>query len=110
MGAGTPDLLTLPVVFLPEATDQIEAIGDYLAEQASTDIARSFTSRLATRCQKIGGLPFGGTPRDELRPGLRSVPFEDAATIFYRVAEGEVLIAAILYRARDAGAYFKTSN
>lgn len=106
MGAGAAELLTLPVVFLPEATEQIEAIGNYLAENASPDVARRMTAKLVTRCYRIGGLPFGGTPRDELRSGLRSVPFDHNATIFYRVTQTEVLISAVLYRGRDVTTYF----
>lgn len=45
--------------------------------------------------------PRRGTPRDEIMPGLRSIPFERRATIFYRVGEEEVEIVHILYRGRD---------
>lgn len=110
MGEGGTKLLTLPVVFLDEATDQIEDIGNYIAREASPAVARNFAAKLVARCLKIGDLPYGGTPRDELRAGLRSVPFEGAATIFYQVEEDEVIIASVLYRGRDPAAYFGTRS
>ena len=110
MGAGLTRLLTLPVIFLPEALGQIEDIGSYIAEHGSSARARAFTTRLTTRCHAIGGMPFGGTPRDELGPELRSIPFEQAATIFYRVTNAEVLVVAVLYRGRDQISYFGRSR
>ena len=89
-----------------EATAQAQDIEAYIEAQAGTEIAGRFAERLFERIDKIGDLPFGGTPRDELLHGLRSVPFRDSATIFYRVADDEVLIAAVLYRGRDPAAYF----
>lgn len=69
---------------LPEAAAQIEAIEAYVAVYGSPQIARRLVDRLTARCRRIGELPLGGTMRDDIADGLRSVPFEKAATIYYR--------------------------
>ena len=89
---------------------QIDDIEAYIAEQGSPERALAFATRLLARCHRIGDVPFGGRPRDDLQPGIRSVPFEGAATIFYRLIEHEVLIVAVLSRGRDQAAYFGASS
>jgi toxin ParE1/3/4 len=48
------------------------------------DVAEGFVRRITDRCARIGGVPHGGRPRDDLAPGLRTVPFERAAVIACR--------------------------
>ena len=44
---------------------------------------------------------FRGTPRDDLRPSLRTVPFRRCLTIAYAVKSGEVRIIGIARARQD---------
>ena len=100
--------MVLPVSFLPEALEQIEGIKRYITDQGSPEAGRHFAQRLLERCLAIGNLPYGGTLRDDYAPRIRSVPFRRAATIYYRVDPETVLIVCVLYRGRNAAAYFRS--
>lgn len=76
------------VVIREEATLDLQEIYDAIADKSqSVAVARTFVDRILARCSKIGDAPRGGRPRDDLRPGLRSVPFEKSALILYRVTD-----------------------
>lgn len=64
-------------------------------------VADHFVGRLLSRCERIGDAPHGGRPRDDLEPGLRTVPFEHTAVIAYRVEADRVLITNVFYGGRD---------
>jgi len=49
----------------------------------------------------IGNAPHGGRSRDDIMPGLRTVPFEHSAVIAYIVDDGLVCIVNIFYGGRD---------
>jgi toxin ParE1/3/4 len=49
----------------------------------------------------------GGRPRDDLGPGLRSVPFERRAVIIYRVLGEAVEIVNIFHGRRDYAALYR---
>ena len=68
-------------------------------------MAEGFVERVRARCEKIGDAPLGGRRRDDLRPCLRSVPFEKSPLILYRVAEA-VEIVNIFLRGRNYEALF----
>lgn len=57
------------------------------------------------RCRKIGDAPNGGRPRDDLEPGLRTVPFERTAIVAYRVTDN-VEITNVFYGGRDYEALY----
>jgi toxin ParE1/3/4 len=42
-----------------------------------------------------------GTPRDDIRPGLRTVPFRRRVTIVYAVAPEEVRVVGVFYAGQD---------
>lgn len=63
--------------------------------------AERFTGRLVTACERIGDIPLGGRPRDDLLPGLRTVPFERRAVIAYMMADETVIITNVFYGGRD---------
>ena len=46
-------------------------------------------------------LPERGTPRDDIRPGLRVMGFERRATIVFQIVGTEVIIARVFYGGRD---------
>ena len=92
----------LKVTFRKEARADLENI--YLSVlELSQDKVRAlrFYERIYARCQRIGFVPHGGRPRDDLEEGLRMVPFERPAVILYRVEPDRVRITNIFYRGRD---------
>ncbi len=85
------DMHRLDVEFRPAAFAELAAIFDYVLEiSRSFEVARGFTLRIRERCERIGDAPYGGRPRDDLAPGLRTVPFERSAVIAYVVENGRV--------------------
>ncbi|WAP71230.1 type II toxin-antitoxin system RelE/ParE family toxin [Jiella pelagia] len=94
------------VIYRDEARRDLEQIYDAIFEiSQSHDVAEGFVERVRARCEKIGDARLGGRRRDDLRPGLRSVPFEKSALILYRVAEA-VEIVNISLRGRNYEALF----
>ncbi|RWQ49071.1 type II toxin-antitoxin system RelE/ParE family toxin [Mesorhizobium sp.] len=73
----------------------------YLLESSgSKNIADGLVDRIKQRCQSIGNAPRGGRSRDDIAPGLRTVPFEHPA-ITYVVDDDLVRIVNIFYGGRD---------
>ncbi|NDW04245.1 type II toxin-antitoxin system RelE/ParE family toxin [Jiella pacifica] len=94
------------VIYRDEARLDLEQIYDAIFEiSRSHDVAEGFVERVRARCEKIGDAPLGGRRRDDLRPCLRSVPFEKSPLILYRVAEA-VEIVNIFLRGRNYEALF----
>ena len=74
----------------------------YIEEASgSIGVALNYADRLEARCLRIGEAPLSGRNRDDLAPGLRSVPFERSAIVFYVVEADQVLIASVFRRGRD---------
>ncbi|KQQ31741.1 plasmid stabilization protein [Methylobacterium sp. Leaf123] len=73
----------------------------------SPDIANGFLNRLLERCDQIGDAPHGGRARDDLEPGLRTVPFEHSAVIAYRVEADRARVVNVFYGGRDFEALYR---
>ncbi|OGV70020.1 MAG: hypothetical protein A3K19_28665 [Lentisphaerae bacterium RIFOXYB12_FULL_65_16] len=67
--------------------------------------ADAFLDRLYAQCQQLAGVPGLGRTRDELLPGLRSLPVA-RYVIFYRVTGEALEIARVLSAYRDIDALF----
>ena len=85
--------------FSAQAHLDLVEIGDYIAQDSAETAAR-FVRRLEDHCTLLSNRPLMGRPRDEIRPGLRSVRYGRYA-IFYRAIEGGVEIARVIHSARD---------
>ena len=92
----------LEVEYRQSARDDLANIFRHIAEASGNpQIALKFVLRIEDRCQSIGNAPRGGRSRDDIAPGLRTVPFEHSAVIAY-VSEGDaVYIINIFYGGRD---------
>lgn len=96
----------LPVRYRPEAMDDLKSIYRYIAAASgSGSVAQGYIARIMARCRKIGDAPNGGTPRDDLLPGLRTVPFERVAVLTYRVSD-TVEILNVFHGGRDFEALY----
>lgn len=98
----------LPVTFRVDALADLQSIYLIVLERSGNEmIATGFVQRIMARCRKIGDAPNGGRLRDELFPGLRTVPFERRAVIAYVIREHRVEITNIFYGGQDYEALYR---
>jgi len=83
----------------PQAASDLEAIGDYIAQDSPTN-ARRFIERLTQKFVALGRNPMIGRARPELRADLRSFPY-GAYLILYRVIDDGVEIVRVVHAARN---------
>jgi toxin ParE1/3/4 len=70
------------VRYRPEAIADLADIYRIIRRVSASPVtARRFVERIRERCRRIGILPHAGRPRDDLFPGLRTVPFEQKTVI-----------------------------
>jgi toxin ParE1/3/4 len=100
--------VALEVRYSEEAEEDLVETYVYIAEQDGLERAEAVDNRLRTACEKLADFPNRGSPNDELAPGLRSVPFERRATIYYRVTANTVDIMHIAWAGRDVARIFET--
>jgi toxin ParE1/3/4 len=93
--------VALDLVYLPGADADLDRIYHWLAPRSGAAIAFTYVGRIEAACQRLTDFPQRGSPHDELEPGLRSIPFERRATIYYRATDSTVEIVHILHRGRD---------
>lgn len=97
----------LPVVWREEALSDLSDIYRFIAEQSGyPEQAWRFILRMQARCERIGDVPHGGRPRDDLVIGLRTVPFEREAVIAYVVESDIVRVTNVFYGGRDYEALY----
>jgi toxin ParE1/3/4 len=89
------------VVLLAEASNDLTALGVYIAGQSGTTAASRYLDRLYAACMALAHFPERGTKRDDILPGLRTIGFERRATIAFRVLKTRVEIVTIAYGGRD---------
>jgi len=78
----------------PEAERQLNELDDWIADQATTDIARRFVSAVLDHIAGILAFPLAGRARDDVRPGVRTTTYKKRTLVVYDVDEspGEVVI------------------
>jgi toxin ParE1/3/4 len=74
------------------------------AELEGPDSAADLVSAIQDRCESLTRFSQRGTPRPEIGPGVRSVPFRRKAVIAYVVRPDAVVIIGIMYGGRDLAA------
>ena len=95
----------LPIRRTKQAEADLIEIWLYIARD-NIDRADALLDKLDERTQLLGKHPETGRRRDELMPGLRSLP-EGEYVIFYRVTKVQVEIVRILHGRRDLSRIFK---
>ena len=93
--------MNLDVAFTPRALRHLDAIFDYIAEHGDPVVARNYVRRLEEACRSLGHLPKRGVSRDELRPGLRILPFKRSATIVFSIEKAGVIIHGVFKAGQD---------
>ena len=89
------------VGFGPGASDDLLALYDHVAAEAGAERAIDYAGRIEQACLGLAAFPLRGTPRDDIRPGLRVLAFRRRVLIAYAVAGQEVIILRILYGGRQ---------
>lgn len=98
----------LEVEYQPDALSDLEDIYQFVVRlSGSAAVAERFVGRIIDQCDRIGELPFMGTARDDLRPGLRTVGFERRAVIAYTIEPECVRITNVFYGGRDYEALYR---
>jgi toxin ParE1/3/4 len=93
--------LTFEVLLGPKAREDLQDIYDWIANQAGNDVADNYLDRIERVMGKLTEMPNRGTPRDDLVPGLRTIPFERRATITYVVTGQTVEVLRVVHAGRD---------
>jgi toxin ParE1/3/4 len=88
------------VVYTPEAEAQLIDLYRYIASAASPNTSRRFTDAIMEQCEKLSTFPNRGTARDDIRSGLRTLPFR-RVVIAYAVDASDVTIVGIFYGGQD---------
>src|ERR1700693_4832937 len=94
-----------PVDWSPEAEHDLLAVWNYLAREASPDVADEQLRSLDRACEALAQWPHSGRARDELFRGVRSIAVE-AYVVFYRVEDSAIEIIRGLHERRDVDAIF----
>lgn len=96
------------IIVTPEARDQIDQLYRYLAFAAQdTNVAIGFVDRLLDHIATLAEFPQRGTLREDIRPGLRTIPWKRRATIAYVVEESDVIVVGVFYAGRDMEAMLR---
>jgi toxin ParE1/3/4 len=103
--AGGMPRLRRPVIWSPEADDDLLDIWSYLTNEASEAVADRLVGKIHARAEALGRFPMTGRVRNELIPGIRSVLVQPYV-IFYHVTDAAVGVARVLHGSRDLNAIF----
>lgn len=94
--------------FAPLALVDLEAIGDYIAQDSPGNALR-FVQGLRAQCQKICAAPQACVARPELGSGLRSCA-HGRYVIFFRQGADLVRVERVLHSAMDLGIALGTDD
>lgn len=92
------------LVYRPLALEDLAEIYRRRAEREGFASASELVSAIQDRCEGLASFSERGTPRPEVGPGVRSIPFRRKAVIAYLVRPAAVVIIGIIYGGRDMAA------
>ncbi len=92
------------LVISEKAREDLIDIWQYIALD-SMDNADNFVDLIFEKCENLAAFPEMGRRRDELLPGIRSLPVK-RYVVFYRIREENIEISRILSAYRDMGSVF----
>jgi toxin ParE1/3/4 len=91
----------LKVSFRPLAEADLFGLYRHIVAEAGHAVAGAYIDRIETACMALETFPQRGARRDDIRPGLRTIGFEQRATIVFQVKRAEVVIVRIFYGGQD---------
>lgn len=80
------------IKYTPEAKIDLNEIRNYIALHTSKRTAARYIRRLRSFCRELAVAPHRGEGRNHLRPGLRSIGFEDRISILFAVFDEDRLV------------------
>ncbi len=83
----------------PEARSDLDSIWDYIADD-NIPAADGLLHKVHEKLRLLAEAPGVGRPRDELAPGLRSLPVGNYL-LFYRVIREGIEVVRVLHGARN---------
>ncbi len=89
-----------------QAELDINVLFDYTEKEFGFDQAITYVSEFEPIFHLLIENPELGKVRDEIKPGLRSIP-KDSHVIFYRIMRNHIRIVRILHSSQDVHRYFK---
>lgn len=93
--------MTWRIVFSPEAEEQLINLYRHIADDRSPEIAARYTDAIITYCEGLSTFPHRGTPRDDIRPGIRITHYRKRTIIAFSTTDEVVSILGIFYRGQD---------
>lgn len=96
-------MTTRAVIFTRRAKAQLDALYDYIAQEATPVTAERYTTAIADYCQSLATFPERGRARDDIRQGLRITHYRRRTIIAYQLdaATDRVVIHGIYYGGQD---------
>jgi toxin ParE1/3/4 len=92
--------LIYKVVFSPGAETDLDELEQYLGSRFSEERAQRYVRRIVSYCVSLTTAPYRGSPRNDIRKGLRTVGFERRVTIAFEIFENRIVISGISYAGR----------
>ncbi len=93
------------ILFTPLATEDLQEIWIYLAENADSQTANKFLLTVKKKCETVVAFPEMGRVRHEYLINLRSFPF-DKYIIFYLPLDEGIEVLRIIHSSRDISQVF----
>ncbi|EKF73162.1 plasmid stabilization system [Alcanivorax hongdengensis A-11-3] len=88
--------------FTNQARDDLKGIADYTLNTFGNAQAHRYLDAIEAACNALTTTPCKGPPRDNLIPGLRSLPCQ-SHVLFYTVSDSVITIIRVLHKHMDAG-------
>lgn len=97
---------TRAVEFHEDANSDLLDLYDWIADAASHEVALGYLERIEAYCLGFEFASERGQLREDVRPGLRVVGFEERVVIAFAVEEERVLILRVFYGGQDCEGSF----
>ena len=89
------------ISFRPFAEADLFGLYRHIVAAAGHEVAGAYIDRIEAACMALATFPERGARCCDLRPGLRTIGFEQRATIVFQVKRAEVVIVRIFYGGQD---------
>lgn len=91
------------VRFAPEAADQLEELHAFVSKAGTPAIASDYLDAIVRFCEGLAVFPIRGTPREDIRPGLRTVAYRKRVIIAFTFDEHAkaIEILGVFYGGQD---------
>ncbi len=98
------------IVFAPAAQAQLAALYRDIASAASPNTAARYVDPLVAHYETLRTIPYRGTLRDDIRPGLRTTHYRKQSVIAFVVDADQVAIIGVFYSGQDYEATLSTDE